>query len=72
MLFLRHEFGKEEIYSQCNVNLCNLFPCFRREIAALLRKMRGERKKLASRTQFQAFKSGGDVQANLALQAQRL
>src|ERR1700722_3377152 len=35
--------------------------------------MRGEgEKELASRTQFQAFKSGGDVQTNLALQAQRL
>ena len=62
MLFLRHEFGKEEIYSQCNVNLRNLSPRFGGEAAALLQKMRGEEEKeLASRTQFQAFKSGGDV-----------
>src|SRR5581483_697151 len=65
MLFLRHRFGKEE--NRCGASTKE---SFRRLVIARRRTSRAW--VLSSRTQFQAFQTGGDAQADLALQAERL
>src|ERR1700733_4778482 len=83
MLFLHHEFGKEEKSLRCGRRgkpyrnrhyLRQTQSVCARERTRRPAVARNDvwRYSLTSGTQFQAFKSGGDVQANLALQAQRL
>src|ERR1700733_6670098 len=83
MLFLHHEFGKEEKSLRCGRRgkpyrnrhyLRQTQSVCARERTRRPAVARNDvwRYSLTSGTQFQAFKSGGDVQADLALQAQRL